>query len=68
MDFAEYGSRLFWPEQIPVDDSWCIASVEPGRDADLLVLDGDLGLVEVFARGKRLMAGGKLLARGTFSA
>jgi len=33
MDFAEYGSRLFWPEQIPVGDSWCIASVEPGRDA-----------------------------------
>jgi beta-aspartyl-dipeptidase (metallo-type) len=42
--------------------------IEPGRDADLLVLDGDLGLVDVFARGKRLMAGGKLLARGTFSA
>jgi beta-aspartyl-dipeptidase (metallo-type) len=42
--------------------------IEPGRDADLLVLDGDLGLVDVFARGKRLMAGGRLLAKGTFSA
>jgi len=42
--------------------------IEPGRDADLLVLDGDLGLVDVLARGTRLMAGGKLLARGTFSA
>ncbi|HOW87004.1 MAG TPA: beta-aspartyl-peptidase [Candidatus Aminicenantes bacterium] len=42
--------------------------IEPGRDADLLVVDGDLGLVDVFARGRRLMAGGKLLARGTFSA
>ncbi len=40
--------------------------IEPGRDADVLVLDGDLGLVDVFARGKRLMAGGKLLVRGTF--
>ena len=42
--------------------------IEPGRDADLLVLDGDLGLVDVFARGRRLMASGRLLARGTFSA
>jgi beta-aspartyl-dipeptidase (metallo-type) len=39
----------------------------PGRDADLIVLDGDLGLSDVFARGKRMMAGGRLLARGTFS-
>ena len=42
--------------------------IEPGRDADLLVLDGDFGLVDVFARGRRLMASGRLLARGTFSA
>jgi len=42
--------------------------IEPGRDADLLVVDGGLGLVDVFARGRRLMAGGKLLVRGTFSA
>jgi beta-aspartyl-dipeptidase (metallo-type) len=39
-----------------------------GRDADLLVLDGDLALVDVFARGRRMMAGGRLLAKGTFSA
>lgn len=39
----------------------------PGRDADLIVLDGDLGLSDVFARGKRMMAGGRLLVRGTFS-
>jgi beta-aspartyl-dipeptidase (metallo-type) len=42
--------------------------IEAGRDADLLVLGGDLGLVDVFARGRRMMAGGRLLARGTFSA
>jgi beta-aspartyl-dipeptidase (metallo-type) len=41
--------------------------IEPGRDADILVLDGDLGLVDIFARGKRMMAAGRLLARGTFS-
>ena len=42
--------------------------IEPGRDADLIVLDADLGLSDVFARGKRMIAGGRLLARGTFSA
>jgi beta-aspartyl-dipeptidase (metallo-type) len=41
--------------------------IEPGRDADVLILDGGLGLVDVFARGKRLMAGGRLLVHGTFS-
>ncbi len=42
--------------------------IEPGRDADLLVIDGGLGLVDVFARGRRMMASGRLLAQGTFSA
>jgi beta-aspartyl-dipeptidase (metallo-type) len=42
--------------------------IEPGSDADLLVLDSGLGLVDVFARGRRLMAGRKVLAKGTFSA
>jgi beta-aspartyl-dipeptidase (metallo-type) len=42
--------------------------IEPGRDADILLLDSGLGLVDVFARGKRMMAAGRLLARGTFSA
>ncbi len=41
--------------------------IEPGRDADLIVLDADLGLGEVIARGKRMIAGGRLLARSTFS-
>ncbi len=41
--------------------------IGPGRDADLIVLDGNLGLSDVFARGKRMMAGGRLLVRGTFS-
>ncbi|MGZ5424717.1 MAG: beta-aspartyl-peptidase [Candidatus Aminicenantales bacterium] len=42
--------------------------IEPGRDADILVLDGGFGLADVFARGRRMMASGRLLARGTFSA
>jgi beta-aspartyl-dipeptidase (metallo-type) len=42
--------------------------IEPGRDADLLVLDGDFRPIEVFARGRRMMAGGRVLARGTFGA
>ena len=42
--------------------------VEPGADADLILLDrGDLGLKSVFARGRRLMEGGRLLVKGTFS-
>ena len=44
------------------------AGSRPGRDADLIILDADLGLSDVFARGRRMMAGGRLLARGTFSA
>ena len=41
--------------------------IGPGLDADLIVVDDAFGLSDVFARGKRLMAGGRLLARGTFS-
>jgi beta-aspartyl-dipeptidase (metallo-type) len=42
--------------------------IEAGRDADLIILDKDLALSDVFARGKRMLAGGRLVARGTFSA
>ncbi len=42
--------------------------IEEGRDADLIILDKDLGLSDVIARGRRMIAGGRLLARGTFSA
>ena len=41
--------------------------IEPGRDADIIVLDGGFKLVDVFARGRRMMAGGRLLVQGTFS-
>lgn len=42
--------------------------IGPGRDADLVVIDGNLALSDVFARGKRMLAGGRLLVHGTFSA
>ena len=41
--------------------------IEPDKDADLIILDAELGLSDVLAGGRRMMAGGKLLARGTFS-
>ena len=40
--------------------------IEPGRDADLILLDGNRVLTDVFARGRRLMAAGRLAVRGTF--
>ena len=43
----------------------CIA---PGADADLLVMDKELQITDVFARGKRAMAGGELRMKGTFEA
>lgn len=41
--------------------------IGPGRDADLILVDKDLVLSDVFARGRRMMSGGRLIARGTFS-
>jgi beta-aspartyl-dipeptidase (metallo-type) len=40
--------------------------VAAGMDADLLVLDGGLNIRDVFARGKRLVADGRVVVRGTF--
>jgi len=41
--------------------------IKPGKDADLLLLDKDLNLKTSFAMGKKMMADGKLLVKGTFS-
>jgi beta-aspartyl-dipeptidase (metallo-type) len=38
-----------------------------GADADIILLDRGLGLRDVFARGRKLMADGRLLVRATFS-
>ncbi|MGB7297148.1 MAG: amidohydrolase family protein [Candidatus Aminicenantales bacterium] len=42
--------------------------IKPGKDADLILVDKDLELRDVFSRGRRMMADGKLLAKSTFSA
>ena len=42
--------------------------IEAGRDADLVIAGPGLELTDVFARGRRMMAGGRVVARGTFSA
>jgi beta-aspartyl-dipeptidase (metallo-type) len=41
--------------------------IKPGKDADLLLLDRDFNLTDSFAMGRKMMADGKLLAKGTFS-
>lgn len=40
--------------------------IQAGKDADLILLDENFELRDLFALGRRMMAGGKLLARGTF--
>ncbi len=42
--------------------------IRRGSDADLLAFDRDWALTEVMSRGRLMMSGGSLLARGTFSA
>jgi beta-aspartyl-dipeptidase (metallo-type) len=42
--------------------------VESGADADLMLLDPDLGLVHLLARGRRAVTDGAVVLRGTFSA
>jgi len=41
--------------------------IRPGADADLVLLDKDLGVADVIARGRFLVERGALLARGTFA-
>ena len=41
--------------------------IKPGKDADLLLLDSNFNLTDCFALGRRMMAEGQLIAKGTFS-
>ncbi len=41
--------------------------IKPGKDADLLLLDKDFNLTDSFAMGRKMMADGKPLVKGTFS-
>jgi beta-aspartyl-dipeptidase (metallo-type) len=40
--------------------------VRVGGDADLLVVDDDLRIVDVFARGRRMVADGEALVRSMY--
>jgi beta-aspartyl-dipeptidase (metallo-type) len=41
--------------------------IRPGKDADLIIFDDHLGPTDVLALGRRMVADGKVIARGTFS-
>lgn len=41
--------------------------IRAGNDADILLMDKGYNLTDSFAMGRRMMAGGELLAKGTFS-
>jgi beta-aspartyl-dipeptidase (metallo-type) len=41
-------------------------AIKEGKDADVILLDQDLNLTDVIAKGRIMMTGGKLLAKGTF--
>lgn len=41
--------------------------IEPGKDADMIILDKDMNLIHSLAKGRLLMENGKLLVGGTFS-
>jgi len=41
--------------------------IKVGKDADLILLDKDYELRDSFAMGRKMMSGGKLIAKGTFS-
>jgi beta-aspartyl-dipeptidase (metallo-type) len=43
-------------------------AIAPGKDADLILLDREHRLTDVIAKGRLMMADGRLLARSTFSA
>jgi beta-aspartyl-dipeptidase (metallo-type) len=40
--------------------------IKVGNDADILILDKNLEITDVFAKGKRMIGEGKLLVKGTF--
>jgi beta-aspartyl-dipeptidase (metallo-type) len=41
--------------------------IKVGRDADLILFDKDFNLTDSFARGRMMISGRKLIAKGTFS-
>jgi len=64
---AEDAARLFSANSASFYRLAAKGAVRPGNDADLAVFDGNWKLTDVFALGRRLMSGGRVTARGTFS-
>jgi beta-aspartyl-dipeptidase (metallo-type) len=62
----EGAARLFSANAAAIYKLSSKGGIHPGRDADLIFLDDRFKLCDVFARGRRMMAEGKLLARRTF--
>jgi len=62
----EEGARLFSSNAAALYKLAAKGSLQAGGDADLIILDDRFSLSDVFARGRRMMAEGKLLARRTF--
>jgi beta-aspartyl-dipeptidase (metallo-type) len=64
---AETAFRLFSANAAAFYKLSSKGEIKPGKDADLIAFASGWQLSEVFALGRRLMAGGKVTARGTFS-
>jgi beta-aspartyl-dipeptidase (metallo-type) len=64
---AEEAARLFSSNAAAFYGLRSKGQVRPGKDADLAVFDRSWELGDVFALGRRLMADGQVIARGTFS-
>ncbi len=41
--------------------------ISTGKDADFLLFDKDYNITDFFIRGRRMIAEGKLIGKGTFS-
>ena len=64
---AEDAARLFSTNSAAFYKLSAKGAIRPGKDADLAVFDDSWELTDVFAHGRRLMADGRVTARGTFS-
>jgi beta-aspartyl-dipeptidase (metallo-type) len=62
----EEAARLFSANAAAIYKLPSKGGIQPGTDADIILLDDRFDLTDVLARGRRMMAEGKLLARRTF--
>jgi beta-aspartyl-dipeptidase (metallo-type) len=64
----EEAARLFAANPASFYRMAAKGAIKARADADILVFDDKLNLTDVFALGRKMMAGGRLLAHGTFRA